>query len=184
MKRLEADDVRLFQDPIENPGSSGVLELYHAPLPLKAAFNLIRQDTVREIGDAQCLKLAVLCINSTVVPEGLRPMILVFGALPLPELSSPAPSEVSRNMTIVRAMDNVQRFQTQRRTEIVLRHSHVTKVKDSPQTLSKLPIVSKVLVFRTKPKKCTGSFRIMDFDNETAIVQLPHGRRIFRSNSV
>ena len=78
---MEAAGIILEEAPIENPGSIGVVERYHAPL--KKAYLKLRQTLQKgDTSDAECLQMAVYAANATIGPEGLCPMLLVFGAMP------------------------------------------------------------------------------------------------------
>ena len=63
---LEAAGVTLHEAPVENPGTIGVVERYHAPL--RAAYFKIRADLDRSNTDAECLKLEIFAVNSTMGP--------------------------------------------------------------------------------------------------------------------
>lgn len=103
---------------VEAPNASGFREIYHAPLrktlldrqisygmtsidemvderprypghPSKKA-----QKVTRSVGvnDVYLLEISVMCIYSTVRPEGICPMLFVFGALPKHPLPGTLPS--------------------------------------------------------------------------------------------
>lgn len=58
---VEASGIQLKEAPIENPGTMGIVERYHAPL--RAAFEKIRASMDRETTDSECLQMAVYAIN-------------------------------------------------------------------------------------------------------------------------
>lgn len=92
--KCEASGIRLLEAPIENPGSIGMVERYHAPL--RASFNKIKEDIGADITDKQALEMDVYTINATIGPEGLCPSLLVYGAIPLPARTRPSPTQLKR----------------------------------------------------------------------------------------
>lgn len=90
--KAAAEGIVLKEAPIENPGSIGTVERYHAPL--RASFTKIRESMDKsEASDADCLRMAVYAVNSTMGPEGLVPIysiLLVFDALRIPARTTPA----------------------------------------------------------------------------------------------
>lgn len=91
-RNLAAVGVVLREAPVESPEPIEVVERYHAPL--RSAYNLIRADSPRDISDADCLKKAVFAVNCTVGPEGLCPVLLVFGSVPRPVRTKDAPTQI------------------------------------------------------------------------------------------
>lgn len=79
---LEADGVTLQEAAIENLGAIGTVERYHAPL--RAAFMKIRDELGLETIYKRCLQMAIFSVNATVGPEGLCPMLPLFGSIPRP----------------------------------------------------------------------------------------------------
>lgn len=72
----------LRMEPIENPGTIGVVERYHAPV--RADYNTILEYIVRTATEEECLRMAVFSVTSTVRSECLCPVSLEFGAMPQP----------------------------------------------------------------------------------------------------
>lgn len=94
-----AEGIKFKEAPIETPGLIGIVERYHAPL--RAVYTKIRESLDKsEANDHDCLKMALYAVNSTVGPEGLVPMFLVFGALPRPARTTPAPTQLQRQRAI------------------------------------------------------------------------------------
>ena len=90
---MEAAGIKLEEAPIENPRSIGVVERYHAPL--KKAYLKLRQTLQKnDTNDAECLQMAVYPANATIGPEGVCPLLLVFGALPRPARHMPKPVQL------------------------------------------------------------------------------------------
>lgn len=182
-ENLSAAGVTLDEAPVETPGAIGLVERYHSPL--RKAYEKIRASLTREKAtDADCLRMAVFANNSTIGPEGLCPMMLVFGAVPRPARASPAPTQIERQTAIEQAKKEVVKEQAKRRLAFALRHPSGPKGKERSERLRKLPAGSPVLIYRTKTKSWEGPFKFISIEDETAVVQLNRGRKIFRSTCV
>lgn len=178
-----AAGITILKAPIENPGTIGLVERYHAPL--RRAFDTIRATFTRaEASDDECLHMAVYANNVTIGPEGLCPMLLVFGALPKPLRTSTSPNQLTRQKAIEEASKAVQAEQSKRRLSFALRHPTSNRNRRNSELLRNLPAGSPVLVYRTTNEKWDGPHKFVSIEGETAVVQLPHGRRIFRSHCV
>lgn len=81
-------------------------------------------------------------------------------------------------------MDAVRKTQAKRRVAFGLRHSGGPKAKESSEELSRLPAGSPVYVYRNTNKKWDGPFPFIQIHGETVVVQMPSGRKVFRSNVV
>lgn len=125
--------------------------------------------------------MAVFSVNSTMGPEGLVSMLLVFGALPRPARTTPAPNQLSRQGAIEEAKQATSQEQAKCRVAFALRHPSNPKAKEASERLHTLPDDSKVLVFRTTTKSWEGPFYFISTDGETVVVQMKNRRRIFRS---
>ena len=179
----EAAGIELKEAPIENPGSIGTVERYHAPL--RRAYNKIRQSLDKgNTTNAECLQMAVYSNNTTIGPEGLCPMLLVYGAFPRPARTTPSPTQLERQNAIEAAKVEVQTEQARRRISFALNHPASEKNTKNSEALRDLPAGSPVLVYRSTTDKWEGPFRYISIEGETVVVQLPHGRRIFRSHYV
>ena len=97
----EAAGISMIEAPIENPGSIGIVERYHAPL--RRAYHKIRKSLGRETSDDECLQMAVYANNTTMGSEGLCPMLLVYGAIPRPARATPSPTQLERQAVIENA---------------------------------------------------------------------------------
>ena len=169
--------------PIENPGSIGLVERYHAPL--RKAYVKLRETLSRtNATDQECLQAAVYAANATIGPEGLCPMLLVFGALPRPAQRTPSPTQVERQNAIELAKVEIQKEQASRRIKFALTHTNSPKAKEQSAYLRNLPSGALVLVYRTTTKGWEGPFHFISIEGETVVVQLHQGRRIFRSTCV
>lgn len=148
--------------PIENPGTIGVVERYHAPL--RAACLKIRSDMDNYNTDEECMRLAVFSINATVLPEGLFPILLVFGAIHRPARETPSPSQLARAQAIDSSMDEVEKTQARRRIDFVLKNTAGPKAVETSHDLRNLPAGQTVLVYRTKDKGSTGPHKFVSID--------------------
>lgn len=179
---LDAHGITLQEAPIETPGAIGTVERYHAPL--RAAYERIRAEVKTGMTDDECLKMAVFAVNSTVGPEGLCPILLVFGAIPRPARTSPTITQLERARAIDAAMKEAEHEQSKRRIAFGLKHSGGQKGKESSAILHELPAGSPVLLYREVTKSWEGPFQFVSVSGETAVIQTPRGRRIFRTSCV
>lgn len=182
LSSAEADGIEVTQAPIESPNTMSHVERYHAPL--RSAFLKIRDSLPRSDSDSDCLQMAVKAANDTIGPEGLCPTLLVFGSLPRPARRSPADTQVVRAKALEEAMRAVHKEQSARRVSFGLKRHHGPVGKEASSELYKLPSGAQVLVYRQNSQKWEGPFTFIHIDGETVVVQLPSGRRIFRSSVV
>lgn len=128
-----------------------MVETYHAPL--KAAFNKIRDDMQGEATDSECMKMSLFAVNATVGPEGLFPILLVFGVIPFPEGSIPSATQLQRASSLDAAMPEVEKEQARRLISFGLRHTGGPKRTEESEELCRLPAGSPVMVYRTTKKR-------------------------------
>lgn len=79
-ENVGAAGITLRESPIENPGAISTFERYHAPL--RRVYKKVRMEISREFTDKECLEMESFAIKSSIGPEGLCPMLLVFGVIP------------------------------------------------------------------------------------------------------
>lgn len=91
--------VSLKEAPIEILGSIKIVEDYHSPLRFPIN-NLISDLGTDDATYADFLQMAAYSMNATMGPDGLFSMLLVFGALPRPARSHPAPTQLSRQQAM------------------------------------------------------------------------------------
>lgn len=178
----DAEGISVLPAPVESPNTMTHVERYHAPL--RVAYEKIRDSLPRSESDDECLEMAVKSVNDTIGPEGLCPTLLVFGIIPRISQRHPAPSQVERAKAIDSAMDLVRKEQAKRRIAFGLRHGSGPKGVEQSEELRKLPSNSPVLVYRETENKWLGPYPLIQVDGETVVVQLPSGRKIFRSTVV
>ena len=178
----EAEGIKVLPAPIESPETLSHVERYHAPL--RAAYTKIRSSLGRSESDADVLQMAVKAVNDTIGPEGLCPTLLVYGAIPRPAKLTPAETQLARAKALDSAMDSVRKEQAKRRVAFALKHYKGPKGKEDSNKLLTLPAFSPVYVYRTSTTRWEGPYPFIQIDGETCVVQLPSGRKIFRSTAV
>lgn len=169
----------LREAPVETPGDIGTVRRYHAPLRLY--FEMIRVETERGLSDSQSLNMEVLAVNSTVGPEGLCPMRLVFGAIPKNAHIGTSPTQLQRAKHIYVATREDERERDSRRIVFGLEKTSETKAVESLAVLNELLAGSTVLNFRTKPNLWESPFTFVTIFIEKVIVQTKRDRQIYRS---
>ena len=150
--------------------------------PLRAAYKKLRSSLSSKETDADVLQLAVKAFNDTIGPEGLCPTLLVFGAFPSPARNLPASTQLARSDGLEQAMKAVEKEYAQRKVQFGLRYKgpYGRERKD----LFNLPHGAPILIYRNKTEKWEGPFKFISIEGDTVVVQLPHGRKIFRSHVV
>lgn len=181
-RKAEATGITMKEAPVESEGTIGVVECYHAPL--KAAFERIKTYHGNKMSDKACLKMSIYAVNATVGPDGFCPMFLVYGTVLRPAVTTPCPIQLTRIQTIDNAMKAVRKQQAKSRLTFALRHPLGPKGKKASSRLRNLPAGAPVLVYRTHERKWTGPHKYTNLEGGTVVVQLPHGRSIFRSTNV
>ena len=177
-----SEGIQLLEAPVESPSTMTHVERYHAPL--RSAYLKIRSDLPRTESDADCLQMAVKSVNDTVGPEGLCPTLLVYGSIPRPARQTPADTQLARAHAMDKARDEVLKEMSKKKVAFGLRTSGLPVSNEQEQELIKLPAGSPVLIYRNADKKWEGPFPFISIDGNTVVVQLPRGRKIFRSNAV
>lgn len=169
--------IQILETPIECPGSMSHIERYHGPL--RVAYEKLATELKGERKD-DLLKMAVSATNNTTGPEGLCPTLYVFGAIPRPARTSIAPDQLTRARAIDAAMKEVQQYHT--RKKIPFAKSFKGPYGKEQMELDCLKLGDKVMVFRKTSNLWEGPFKFISKENETVCIQLPRGRKIFRSN--
>jgi di/tripeptidase len=102
--------IEVKEVPVEAHNSVGQVKRYHAPL--RHAYEII-QDKLEDkhIDKEIMLQMAVKAINDSAGPDGIVPILLVFGAYPrLTEMDPPSPSVTKRAEAIRVATKKVRRL--------------------------------------------------------------------------
>jgi hypothetical protein len=94
--------------PVKAHNSIGKIERYHGPL--KRAFEIIFANFGNTITPDHMLQMAVKAVNDTAGPDGLIPILLVFGIYPrlLPSLP-PFPFLIIRANAVRKAMTEMRK---------------------------------------------------------------------------
>jgi len=147
----------------------------------RTAYQKLENDLTGESKEL-LLQIAVNCVNNTVGPEGFCPTMCVFGAIPRPARKVPAPTQVARAKAIDEGMKVLEKDQAKRRVQFALKYKgpYGNERKD----LDSLHFGTPVRVFRENSERWEGHFKFIFKEGETVCVQLPHGRKIFRSHVV
>jgi hypothetical protein len=126
--------------------SVGQVKRYYTPL--QHAYEII-QDKLKDkhIDKEIMLQMAVKAINDSARPDGIVPILLVFGAYSrLTEIDPPSPSVTKRAEAICTATKKVRRLYAERRVKDAL------AIRNGPNTKNTLdlPLQSDVRVWREK----------------------------------
>lgn len=174
-----AEGIEVVEAPIENPESMSHTERYHGPF--RNAFDKLRKDLPKEpLQDI--LRHAVYCVKNTVGPEGLCPALCVFGTLPKPIRASPSPDQLTRTRAIDSTITLVENEYAKRKVQFSLKYREPYGKERSD--LRSLPFGAPVRVYRKASNKWEGPYKFISIDGDTVCLQLPQGRRIFRSYAV
>lgn len=173
-------DIVVLDAPVESPSTMSHVERYHEPL--RTAFRKISHHLGGKETKFNTLQMAVKSVNDTIGPEGLCPTLLVFGAVPRPARVSPSPDQIDRAKAVENAMKAVEKEHARRK--VLFGQRHRGPYGRERLDLMKLPHGADVLIFREKQKKWTGPHKFISIEGDTVVVQLPHGRKIFRSHVV
>ena len=65
--------------PVEAYNSIGLIERYH--VPLRRAYSILLKE-LPDLPKEERLQMAIKAVNNTAGPDGIMPMLLVFGAFP------------------------------------------------------------------------------------------------------
>lgn len=123
-------------------------------------------------------------MNSTIVPEALRPIPLVYGVIPLPARCTPCLTQVKRARTIEEATLQSEKYQAKKRLSFGLSHHPEPKGSENTNDLKNLPAGLKVLVHRTTTKTSKVPHTLVSTYGETLVVEMKRSRSILRSPCV
>ena len=124
--------------------------------------------------------MAVKAINDLAGPDGIVPILLVFGAYPrLTEMDPPSPSVTKRAEAIRAATKEVRRLHAERQVKDALA---MRNGPDTKNTLD-LPLQSDVRVWREK-EGWTGPYKLIATEEETCTIDMSRGPAKFRSTAV
>jgi hypothetical protein len=101
--------IKIEEIPVKAHHSIGKIEKYHAPV--KRAFKIITANFGNTITSEHVLQMAVKAVNDTAGPNGLVPILLVFGTFPrISHESPPLPSITARGEAMRKAMAEVHKL--------------------------------------------------------------------------
>ncbi|CAD6501641.1 BgTH12-01891 [Blumeria graminis f. sp. triticale] len=168
--------------PVEAHNSVGVVERYHGPL--RRIYQIITAE-IPGINKALALKMTFKAINDSVGPNGLVPILLVFGAYPrMVKEDATSPSVTQRTEALRKAMKELEQIRATRQVNDAL------NMRNGPSTtaIHALPLNSPVMVWREGNANQAGSwtvpYKLLDVNSETCTLELPSGPTKFRSTSV
>jgi len=171
--------VEVKEVPVEAHNSIGKVERYHAPL--RHSYEIFKSELQGEKLDKETiLQMAVKAVNDTAGPNGLVPILLVFGAYPrITEQDPPSPAIIKRAEAIRTAMKEIRRLHAERQVQEALA---MRNGPDTSQVLD-LPLQSLVRVWRER-KGWKGPYRLMATNGETYTIEMPYGPTDFRTTVV
>lgn len=171
--------IRTASIPVEAAHSVSIVERYHSPL--RRALNIIHMESP-DIGFECALQMAVKAINDSVGPDGLVPMLLVFGALPRLRLPTdhPMPSTFKRAVALGKATSTMSKHFASRQVRDALNTRNGPDVTDIQST----PIGAPILVYRPEKDLWDGLFTLLDIQGEDATVLTLKGLTKFCSTVV
>lgn len=112
---MDVSGVTIDETPIETPGEFWTSKPYHASL--RVVYENIRSEMDRETSDAEHLSMEVFPENSTVGPEGLCTIFIVFGDIPTPARKINNLTNMKRERSIESVIFKVERQQAKHRIE-------------------------------------------------------------------
>lgn len=172
--------ISILEAPVESPSTMSHVERYHHPL--RTAYEKLRSSLGSDEKDHDVLQLAVKSVNDTLGPEGLTPTLLVYGIIPRPARKVPALKQIERAKAMEQAMKAFEKVHARRRVQFALKYKGpYGKERIDLESLSP---GSPILLFRDHSNRWEGPFPFISIDGDTVVVQLPSGRKIFRSHVV
>jgi hypothetical protein len=165
--------IQVQEVPVEAYNSIGKIKRYHAPL--QQVYEII-YDEFRDTNAEISLQIAVKAINDSAGPDGIIPILLVFGAYPrITENSILSPTITKRTKTIRKTTKEVRRFYARRQVTDAL------AIQNGPNTVTtlELPIQSDVRVWR-ETDRWNRPFKLLVTKGETCLIAIPYGPTRFR----
>ena len=124
-------------------------------------------------------------LNDSVRPNGLVPILLVFGAYPrMTDMNAPSFTLTQRATAMRKTMDEMRKIHANRQINDVF---NIWNGSNST-LIHGLPLNSLVLVYRESKTGRSGTWeephKLLDVQGETAVIELPNGLIKFRTTSV
>ena len=178
--------IKCNTDPVESHGTVGMVERYHAPL--RRAWNVIELDIParNETQRSANLQASVKAVNDSAGPNGLVPILLIFGAMPRLGLSHDAATETitRRAAAVRRAMNELNRLKSYRQVQDALHTTNGPKTDD----IKDFPLGGQVLVYRegkgAGKASWKGSFQMIGIDGEACLANLGNTASWFHTTHV
>jgi hypothetical protein len=105
--------IEIEEIPVKAHYFIGKIEKYHAPV--KSAFEIITANLGNTITPKHILQIAVKAVNNTAGPNGLVPILLMFGTFPrISHESPPSSSITARGEAMRKAMAEIHKLKAQR----------------------------------------------------------------------
>lgn len=128
--------------------------------------------------------MAIFGTNCTIGPEGLCPIIMVFGIIPKPARKPSYESQTVGENAIENGMKEDERIQAQKRISFARKHPKSLKAGESSTKLRHFPAGPKVYVYRDTKRGWRGPLTFVSVSGETKIVQFSKGHKSFRNPCV
>lgn len=156
--------IQLKAVPVEAHHSIGKVERAHQQL--KRAFRIIKEESP-ESTDDECLQTALKCCNDTMGPNGLIPILLVFGAYPRTTSASPPSPDVSqRARAIEKAMRALREVSARRQ----INEAIATRNGPDIGVNLDMPLSSDVRVWRETTQQWAGPYKLISVDERSCVV--------------
>jgi len=172
----EAAGIKMRASGIESHNSLGAGERYHAVL--RDLYQRVRSFHPN-IAAKTSLALSVRAMNQIIGPQGLSPMLLVFGVHPrIPVRTEDLPEHRDRAKALVQA-----------RADMV---KHVSRLRLAAAARQPVPAAAdreisagmRVLVFRERPDLWEGPFTVVDCDNKQVWLDVNGRLKLFSLHQV
>ncbi len=148
------------ETPTQSHNSLGLCERYHSII--RRVYNKVKEDLL-SLDKETSLFLAVHEVNNITGPDGLMPLILVYGAVPrtpLTNSTSLPPRQRARLERMRTARQEMETRTVQRRIRLALKHKHGFR----PHPAFKFG--DKFKIWREELQKFTGPHTVHGYDNE------------------
>jgi hypothetical protein len=152
--------------PVEAHWAVGKIERAHAPL--RRTYEILKAELGHSTEDEDILQMATKALNDTAGPNGLVPTLLVFGAYPrINDTSPPSPDIIARAKAIQKA---TKMLRAERDRANVNR---ATNTRNGPRSheILQLPLGTEVLAWREKTG-WTGPYEIKSIEGQDVVLHL------------
>ena len=173
-------DITYHQISVETYWLIGKIEKYHTPI--RRAYDIIQAETRCIVSKNAMLQMAFKAVNDIAGPNGLIPILLIFGADPRIVTDLPlSPSQQQQADVLAKAMTELRKLKAQQGIQNAL------KTRNGLDTIQTLPLAlslgSKVQIFQEK-KGWTRPFKILGIADIDITVDTGNGPVTFRNTYV